>query len=81
MEVLRGQQSRCADRRFTPYPRPIALMQKPSDESAVTVPLALAHPPPGAAALYSAASVTLPPQPPLLQMLMSAEKCHQVYKR
>ncbi|XP_029035253.1 protein dissatisfaction-like [Osmia bicornis bicornis] len=68
---------RC-DQRFTPYPRPVALVQKPPEDSPSPAPLALPHSP-STTTLYSAPpTVTLAPQPPLLQILMSAEKCQEL---
>ena len=65
---------RC-DQRFSPYPRPVALVQKPPEDSPSPAPLALPHSP-STTTLYSAPpSVALTPQPPLLQILMSAEQC------
>lgn len=65
---------RC-DQRFSPYPRPVALVQKPPEDSSSPAPLALPHSP-STTTLYSApSSVALTPQPPLLQILMSAEQC------
>ncbi|XP_063990191.1 protein dissatisfaction-like [Diachasmimorpha longicaudata] len=60
--------------RYVPYPQPPSLMQKPPDDgtSPVSFPLQLPPPNPG---LYHSASVALGQQPPLLQILMSAEKC------
>ncbi|KAG7212981.1 hypothetical protein KM043_002321 [Ampulex compressa] len=68
---------RC-DQRFTPYPRPVALVQKPPEESPSPVPLALPHPPSTTTLYQAATAVTLAPQPPLLQILMSAEKCQEL---
>ncbi|KZC15187.1 DNA-dependent protein kinase catalytic subunit, partial [Dufourea novaeangliae] len=60
--------------------RPVGLVQKPPEDSQSPVPLALSHSP-STTTLYSAPpSVTLPPQP-LLQILMSAEKCQETTAR
>ncbi|XP_076628628.1 nuclear receptor subfamily 2 group E member 1 [Colletes latitarsis] len=68
---------RC-DQRFTPYPRPVGLVQKPPEDSQSPVPLALSHSP-STTTLYSAhPTVALAPQPSLLQILMSAEKCQEL---
>ncbi|KAG5308755.1 NR2E1 protein, partial [Acromyrmex insinuator] len=65
---------RC-DQRFTPYPRPMALVQKPPEESPSPVPLILPHPRTTTTLYQAATTVSLAPQPPLLQILMSAEEC------
>ncbi|XP_076299818.1 protein dissatisfaction isoform X1 [Lasioglossum baleicum] len=72
--LLPPRRLRC-NQRIMPYPRPVGLVQKPPEDSQSPVSLALSHSP-SATTLYSASpNVTLPPQPPLLQILMSAEKC------
>ncbi|XP_012343331.1 nuclear receptor subfamily 2 group E member 1 isoform X2 [Apis florea] len=68
--LLHQRKFRC-DQRFSPYPRPVALVQKPPEDSSSPAPLALPHSP-STTTLYSApSSVALTPQPPLLQILMS----------
>ncbi|CAL7933948.1 unnamed protein product [Xylocopa violacea] len=76
--LLQQRKFRC-DQRFSPYPRPVALVQKPpEDSSSSPAPLALPHSP-SATTFYSASSsVALTPQPPLLQILMSAEQCQEL---
>ncbi|XP_015438080.1 PREDICTED: nuclear receptor subfamily 2 group E member 1-like [Dufourea novaeangliae] len=74
--LLPSRRLRC-DQRIMSYPRPVGLVQKPPEDSQSPVPLALSHSP-STTTLYSAPpSVTLPPQP-LLQILMSAEKCQEL---
>ncbi|KAH0944621.1 hypothetical protein HN011_000320 [Eciton burchellii] len=68
---------RC-DQRFTPYPRPMALVQKPPEESPSPVPLVLPHPRTTTTLYQTATTVSLTPQPPLLQILMSAEECQEL---
>ncbi|KAL6254974.1 hypothetical protein P5V15_014317, partial [Pogonomyrmex californicus] len=68
---------RC-DQRFTPYPRPMALVQKPPEESPSPVPLILPHPRTTTTLYQAATTVSLAPQPPLLQILMSAEECQEL---
>ncbi|XP_067206535.1 protein dissatisfaction isoform X7 [Linepithema humile] len=68
---------RC-DQRFTPYPRPMALVQKPPEESPSPVPLVLPHPRTTTTLYQAATTVSLAPQPPLLQILMSAEECQEL---
>ncbi|XP_029158231.1 nuclear receptor subfamily 2 group E member 1-like isoform X1 [Nylanderia fulva] len=68
---------RC-DQRFTPYPRPMALVQKPPEESPSPVPLVLPHPRTTTTLYQTATTVSLAPQPPLLQILMSAEECQEL---
>ncbi|XP_031846000.1 protein dissatisfaction [Nomia melanderi] len=64
--------------RIMSYPRPVGLVQKPPEDSQSPVSLGLSHSP-SATTLYSAPpNVTLPPQLPLLQILMSAEKCQEL---
>ncbi|XP_044584529.1 protein dissatisfaction-like isoform X2 [Cotesia glomerata] len=64
--------------RYVPFPQVASLMQKPpppSDAtSPVSFPLQLPPPNPG---LYHSATVALGQQPPLFQILMSAEKCQE----
>ncbi|XP_076672260.1 nuclear receptor subfamily 2 group E member 1 [Andrena cerasifolii] len=68
---------RC-NQRFTAYPRPVGLVQKPSPDSASPVPLAMSHSP-STTTLYSASpTVAVAPQPPLLSILISAEKCQEL---
>ncbi|XP_006562706.1 protein dissatisfaction-like [Apis laboriosa] len=75
--LLHQRKFRC-DQRFSPYPRPVALVQKPPEDSSSPAPLALPHSP-STTTLYSApSSVALTPQPPLLQILMSAEQCQEL---
>ncbi|KAK9302989.1 hypothetical protein QLX08_005166 [Tetragonisca angustula] len=75
--LLHQRKFRC-DQRFSPYPRPVALVQKPPEDSPSPAPLALPHSP-STTTLYSAPpSVALTPQPPLLQILMSAEQCQEL---
>ncbi|XP_034940790.1 nuclear receptor subfamily 2 group E member 1 [Chelonus insularis] len=61
--------------RYVPYPQVTSLMQKPPSDatSPVSFPLQLPPPPPNPS-LYHSASVALGQQPPLLQILMSAEQ-------
>ncbi|KAK0092631.1 hypothetical protein PV326_000987 [Microctonus aethiopoides] len=60
--------------RYIPYPQPPSLIQKSSDEATSPVSFPL-HLPPPSPNLYHTASVALGQHPPLLQILMSAEKC------
>lgn len=60
--------------RYVPYPPPASLIQKPPDDATSPVSFPLHLPPPNPS-LYHSASVALGQQPPLFQILMSAEKC------
>lgn len=53
----------------------MALVQKPLEESSSPVPLVLPHPRATTTLYQTATTVSLAPQPPLLQILMSAEEC------
>ncbi|XP_043271383.1 protein dissatisfaction [Venturia canescens] len=63
---------RCAQRP-SPYSRPVSRLQKPPDDSTSPTPLALQYPPPYASLSHPAA-FAFGQQPPLLQIIMSAEK-------
>ncbi|XP_076174115.1 nuclear receptor subfamily 2 group E member 1 isoform X2 [Ptiloglossa arizonensis] len=69
---------RC-DQRFAPYPRSVGLVgQKLPEDSQSPVPLAMSHSP-STTTIYSAPpTVALAPQPPLLQILTSAEKYQEL---
>ncbi|KAK2587601.1 hypothetical protein KPH14_003728 [Odynerus spinipes] len=80
--VLSHHRFRC-EQRFAAYPRPVGLVQKPPEDSASLVPLAQPQHPPSPTTLYQAAAaaattVPLAPQPSLLQILISAEKCQEL---
>ncbi|XP_076174116.1 nuclear receptor subfamily 2 group E member 1 isoform X3 [Ptiloglossa arizonensis] len=72
---------RC-DQRFAPYPRSVGLVgQKLPEDSQSPVPLAMSHSP-STTTIYSAPpTVALAPQPPLLQILTSAEKYQETTAR
>ncbi|XP_046414267.1 protein dissatisfaction [Neodiprion virginianus] len=67
---------RC-DQKPSPYPPPVSILQKASEGSPPPAPLP-PPPPPPPPNLYHTAAVNLGPQPPLLQILMSAEKCQEL---
>ncbi|XP_043464682.1 protein dissatisfaction-like isoform X3 [Leptopilina heterotoma] len=66
------------DQRFAPYPTPLRI-HKSSEDSPPPAPLALTHSP-STTTLYHTTTVTVaqPPQPPLLQLILAAEKCQEV---
>ncbi|CAK9796353.1 Nuclear receptor subfamily 2 group E member 1 [Anthophora quadrimaculata] len=77
--LLHQRKFRC-NQRFSPYPRPVGLVQKPTEDSPSPASLPLPHAPSTTArTLYSAPpSVALTSQPPLLQILTSAEQCQEL---
>lgn len=67
---------RCAQRP-SPYSRPVSRLQRPPDDSTSPTPLALQFPPPYTS-LSQQAAFAFSQQPPLLQMIILAEK-YQVF--
>ncbi|XP_015590256.2 nuclear receptor subfamily 2 group E member 1 isoform X2 [Cephus cinctus] len=78
--ILAHQRRLRCERR--PYSRPVALMQKPFETTPSSASLVPPPPPPPPSpqttALNHSAAVTLRPQPPLLQILMTPEKYQEI---